>query len=177
MEGLNWTHKSGAAKKVHGFEQWISLLGCCWELQPTTALEPCEWLNKLLRIVWPNFIEPKLVQKLLSSLQVHLDAPWQHPLLLGSCYGLDPWTILESFFKTVILLDSAKGQLFMLPLPTCNSTKSLQKVSVFLSHVSQKVPWKSQQCPKKNAATQPPINSKWPVWPSVVCIGGGILQA
>ncbi|CAK9876092.1 unnamed protein product [Sphagnum jensenii] len=37
--------------------------------QPTTPLEPCEWLNKLLMTVWPNFIEPKIVRKLLSSLQ------------------------------------------------------------------------------------------------------------
>ncbi|KAL2630102.1 hypothetical protein R1flu_014788 [Riccia fluitans] len=37
--------------------------------QPDTAREPCEWLNKLLLYVWPNFIEPKLVQKLLLLVQ------------------------------------------------------------------------------------------------------------
>ncbi len=48
--------------------------------------------------------------------------------------------------------------------------KILQKVSVFLLQVPQKVSWKSQQSQKKkNAATQPPINSKWLIWPSVVC--------
>lgn len=30
---------------------------------PTTPLEPCEWLNKLLFAVWPNFIEPKLTER------------------------------------------------------------------------------------------------------------------
>lgn len=34
---------------------------------PTTPLEPCEWLNKLLFAVWPNFIEPKLTQKFVNS--------------------------------------------------------------------------------------------------------------
>ncbi|BBN09410.1 hypothetical protein MPTK1_4g19570 [Marchantia polymorpha subsp. ruderalis] len=37
--------------------------------QPDTAREPCEWLNKLLLNVWPNFIEPKLVQKMLQLVQ------------------------------------------------------------------------------------------------------------
>jgi hypothetical protein len=99
VEGLNWTHKSGAMTKVHGFEQWISLLGCCWELQPTTALEPCEWLNKLLRIVWPNFIEPKLVRKLLSSLQVHLWCSLKTPSFVGKL--LWPWPLDHSrkFFQ------------------------------------------------------------------------------
>ncbi|CAK9192592.1 unnamed protein product [Sphagnum troendelagicum] len=55
-------------------KQAVEALNNCWKRhilysQPTTAVEPCEWLNKLLRTVWPNFIEPKLVRKLLSSLQ------------------------------------------------------------------------------------------------------------
>ncbi|KAI5064374.1 hypothetical protein GOP47_0021044 [Adiantum capillus-veneris] len=31
--------------------------------QPITPLEPCEWLNKLLMSVWPNYLEPKLSHK------------------------------------------------------------------------------------------------------------------
>lgn len=38
--------------------------------QPTTPLEPCEWLNKLLFVVWPNFIEPKLTEKFVKNMQV-----------------------------------------------------------------------------------------------------------
>jgi hypothetical protein len=38
--------------------------------QPNTPLEPCEWLNKMLMNVWPNFMEPKLERKLLSIVQV-----------------------------------------------------------------------------------------------------------
>ncbi|CAM6090440.1 unnamed protein product [Calypogeia fissa] len=37
--------------------------------QPDTAREPTEWLNKLILNVWPNFIEPKLVRKLLRIVQ------------------------------------------------------------------------------------------------------------
>eukprot|EP00252_Welwitschia_mirabilis_P021688 TRINITY_DN5627_c0_g1_i1.p1 TRINITY_DN5627_c0_g1~~TRINITY_DN5627_c0_g1_i1.p1 ORF type:complete len:842 (-),score=186.13 TRINITY_DN5627_c0_g1_i1:179-2704(-) len=33
---------------------------------PTTPLEPCEWLNKILSIVWPNFLEPKLSNRFLK---------------------------------------------------------------------------------------------------------------
>jgi len=38
--------------------------------QPSTPIEPCEWLNKMLMNVWPNFMEPKLVRRLLHSVQV-----------------------------------------------------------------------------------------------------------
>lgn len=38
--------------------------------QPSTPVEPCEWLNKMLTNVWANFMEPKLVRKLLASVQV-----------------------------------------------------------------------------------------------------------
>jgi hypothetical protein len=38
--------------------------------QPSTPVEPCEWLNKMLTNVWAYFMELKLVQKLLASVQV-----------------------------------------------------------------------------------------------------------
>lgn len=49
----------------------ISLLSPC-HLQPRTPLEPCEWLNKLLMDIWPNFIEPKLSFKFSSIVEVRI---------------------------------------------------------------------------------------------------------
>ncbi|XP_010916384.1 uncharacterized protein [Elaeis guineensis] len=39
---------------------------------PITPLEPCEWLNKLLMEVWPNFMEPKLSKRFSSIVERHL---------------------------------------------------------------------------------------------------------
>ncbi|CAK9869456.1 unnamed protein product [Sphagnum jensenii] len=44
--------------------QWRRHILCS---QPNTPLEPSEWLNKMLTNVWPNFVEPKLVHKLMIS--------------------------------------------------------------------------------------------------------------
>jgi len=37
---------------------------------PTTPIEPCEWLNKLLLEVWPNYMEPKLSKRFQSTVEV-----------------------------------------------------------------------------------------------------------
>ncbi|KAL6007485.1 hypothetical protein ACLOJK_032983 [Asimina triloba] len=37
-----------------------------------TPLEPCQWLNKLLMEVWPNYIEPKLSQRFRHIVEVTL---------------------------------------------------------------------------------------------------------
>ncbi|KAF7037498.1 hypothetical protein CFC21_047857 [Triticum aestivum] len=39
---------------------------------PTTPIEPCEWLNKLLIEVWPNYMEPKLSKKFQSTVERRL---------------------------------------------------------------------------------------------------------
>ncbi|KAI5005194.1 hypothetical protein ZWY2020_032437 [Hordeum vulgare] len=39
---------------------------------PTTPIEPCEWLNKLLIEVWPNYMEPKLLKKFQSIVERRL---------------------------------------------------------------------------------------------------------
>ncbi len=52
-------------------------------IQPNTPLEPSEWVNKMLTNVWPNFIEPKLVHKLVISVAV------THPTSLTH-YGIIP---------------------------------------------------------------------------------------
>ncbi|KAF2948221.1 synaptotagmin-5 isoform X1 [Oryza sativa Japonica Group] len=39
---------------------------------PTTPIEPCEWLNKLLVEVWPNYMEPKLSKKFQSTVEKRL---------------------------------------------------------------------------------------------------------
>ncbi|KQK02519.1 extended synaptotagmin-1 [Brachypodium distachyon] len=39
---------------------------------PTTPIEPCEWLNKLLIEVWPNYMEPKLSRKFQSTVERRL---------------------------------------------------------------------------------------------------------
>ncbi|XP_042388775.1 extended synaptotagmin-1-like isoform X1 [Zingiber officinale] len=36
---------------------------------PTTPLEPCEWLNKLLVEVWPNYMEPRLSKRFFSMVE------------------------------------------------------------------------------------------------------------
>ncbi|XP_074572808.1 tricalbin-1-like [Curcuma longa] len=36
---------------------------------PTTPLEPCEWLNKLLVGVWPNYMEPRLSKRFFSMVE------------------------------------------------------------------------------------------------------------
>ncbi|KAK1301656.1 hypothetical protein QJS10_CPB12g00356 [Acorus calamus] len=39
---------------------------------PVTPLEPCEWLNKLLMEVWPNYMDPKLSKKFSSIVERRL---------------------------------------------------------------------------------------------------------
>ncbi|KAL5228818.1 hypothetical protein ABZP36_017083 [Zizania latifolia] len=39
---------------------------------PTTPIEPCEWLNKLLVEVWPNYMEPKLGKRFQSIVERRL---------------------------------------------------------------------------------------------------------
>ncbi|CAO2185477.1 unnamed protein product [Urochloa humidicola] len=39
---------------------------------PTTPIEPCEWLNKLLTEVWPNYMEPKLSRRFQSTVERRL---------------------------------------------------------------------------------------------------------
>ncbi|XP_062198964.1 uncharacterized protein LOC133901402 isoform X2 [Phragmites australis] len=39
---------------------------------PTTPIEPCEWLNKLLLQVWPNYMEPKLARRFQSTVERRL---------------------------------------------------------------------------------------------------------
>ncbi|KAJ1282797.1 hypothetical protein BS78_03G079300 [Paspalum vaginatum] len=39
---------------------------------PTTPIEPCEWLNKLLSEVWPNYMEPKLSRRFQSTVERRL---------------------------------------------------------------------------------------------------------
>lgn len=39
---------------------------------PVTPFEPCEWLNKILMEVWPNYMQPKLSHKLSSMVERRL---------------------------------------------------------------------------------------------------------
>ncbi|KAG2587215.1 hypothetical protein PVAP13_5NG125900 [Panicum virgatum] len=39
---------------------------------PTTPIEPCEWLNKLLTEIWPNYMEPKLSRRFQSTVERRL---------------------------------------------------------------------------------------------------------
>ncbi|KAF8724554.1 hypothetical protein HU200_020814 [Digitaria exilis] len=39
---------------------------------PTTPIEPCEWLNKLLLEVWPNYMEPKLSSRFQTTVERRL---------------------------------------------------------------------------------------------------------
>lgn len=39
-------------------------------MQPTTPVEHCEWLNKLLIEAWPNYIGPKLSLRFSSIVEV-----------------------------------------------------------------------------------------------------------
>ncbi|KAG0500143.1 hypothetical protein HPP92_000215 [Vanilla planifolia] len=39
---------------------------------PVTPFEPCEWLNKLLMEVWPNYMEPRLSHRLSSMVERRL---------------------------------------------------------------------------------------------------------
>ncbi|RLM92548.1 synaptotagmin-5 [Panicum miliaceum] len=41
-------------------------------ITPTTPIEPCEWLNKLLTEVWPNYMEPKLSRRFQSTVERRL---------------------------------------------------------------------------------------------------------
>lgn len=41
------------------------------DVQPTTPLEHCEWLNKLLIEVWPNYISPRLSLRFSSIVEVN----------------------------------------------------------------------------------------------------------
>nr|CAB3472369.1 unnamed protein product [Digitaria exilis] len=38
---------------------------------PTTPIEPCEWLNKLLLEVWPNYMEPKLSSRFQTTVELY----------------------------------------------------------------------------------------------------------
>lgn len=40
-------------------------------VQATTPLEQCEWLNKLLIEVWPNYISPRLSLRFSSIVEVN----------------------------------------------------------------------------------------------------------
>ncbi|CAI9755382.1 unnamed protein product [Fraxinus pennsylvanica] len=42
------------------------------QTSPVTLLEQCEWLNKLLLEVWPNYISPKLSSRFSSIVERHL---------------------------------------------------------------------------------------------------------
>ncbi|KAG6589542.1 Synaptotagmin-5, partial [Cucurbita argyrosperma subsp. sororia] len=42
------------------------------DTSPTTPLEHCEWLNKLLTEIWPNYINPKLSSKFSSIVEKRL---------------------------------------------------------------------------------------------------------
>lgn len=46
---------------------------------PKTPLEPCEWLNKLMITLWPNFIEPKLSNMFSASMLKRLKEKKPHP--------------------------------------------------------------------------------------------------
>ncbi|XP_024992068.1 extended synaptotagmin-1 [Cynara cardunculus var. scolymus] len=50
-------------------KKWKQLI---LQTSPTTPLEHCEWLNKLLIEVWPNFISPKLSLKFSSIVEKRL---------------------------------------------------------------------------------------------------------
>ncbi|OAY67133.1 Synaptotagmin-5 [Ananas comosus] len=55
------------------FSNWVPLAAAVWAtIEPTTPLEPCQWLNKLLIEVWPNFMEPKLSKKFFSIVERRL---------------------------------------------------------------------------------------------------------
>ncbi|CAL5442242.1 unnamed protein product [Camellia sinensis] len=41
-------------------------------MSPVTPLEPCEWLNKLLMEIWPNYIHPKLCTRFSSIVEQRL---------------------------------------------------------------------------------------------------------
>ncbi|OEL23269.1 hypothetical protein BAE44_0015712 [Dichanthelium oligosanthes] len=49
---------------------------------PTTPIEPCEWLNKLLLEVWPNYMEPKLSSRFQSTVEDKIEL---QEFSLGSC--------------------------------------------------------------------------------------------
>ncbi|GJN37587.1 hypothetical protein PR202_gb26560 [Eleusine coracana subsp. coracana] len=49
---------------------------------PTTPIEPCEWLNKLLSEVWPNYMEPKLSGRFQSTVEDKIEL---QEFSLGSC--------------------------------------------------------------------------------------------
>nr|XP_043636776.1 uncharacterized protein LOC122607790 [Erigeron canadensis] len=50
-------------------KKWKQLI---LQTSPTTPLEHCEWLNKLLVEIWPNFINPKLSLKFSSIVEKRL---------------------------------------------------------------------------------------------------------
>lgn len=43
-------------------------------IQPLTPLEPCEWLNKLLINLWPNYMEPKLSHRFAAMMMKKFEA-------------------------------------------------------------------------------------------------------
>ncbi|XP_073055714.1 uncharacterized protein [Primulina eburnea] len=52
---------------------WIALILAVWvTIQPVTPLEQCEWLNKLLIDIWPNYINPKLSSRFSSIIERRL---------------------------------------------------------------------------------------------------------
>ncbi|KAJ7538397.1 hypothetical protein O6H91_11G046200 [Diphasiastrum complanatum] len=96
----------GIERWIVSLSNWVPLIVCVWatieygrqqrrqvveELnnkwkrhflctQPTTPIEPCEWLNKLLMYVWPNFFEPKLAHKFLSLVQKRIKEKRPKPI-------------------------------------------------------------------------------------------------
>ncbi|XP_042964292.1 synaptotagmin-5-like isoform X2 [Carya illinoinensis] len=50
-------------------EKWKRVL---WNTSPITPLEHCEWFNKLLMEVWPNYINPKLSIRFSSIIEKRL---------------------------------------------------------------------------------------------------------
>ncbi|KAL6847833.1 hypothetical protein ACP4OV_021961 [Aristida adscensionis] len=76
---------------------------------PTTPIEPCEWLNKLLIEVWPNYMEPKLSRRFQSTVERRLknrkpkliDKIELQEFSLGSC----PPTLGEQGMRWITLGD------------------------------------------------------------------------
>lgn len=77
MEASYTKHLSSHSIFVSFLVIWILSLWELWSefypfsfMQPITALEHCEWLNKLLMEVWPYFINPKFSTRFSSIVEV-----------------------------------------------------------------------------------------------------------
>ncbi|THG16539.1 hypothetical protein TEA_011775 [Camellia sinensis var. sinensis] len=69
-------------KWVFSFSNWVPLVVTVWAtIQPVTPLEPCEWLNKLLMEIWPNYIHPKLCTRFSSIVEVVVSSFFQLKLM------------------------------------------------------------------------------------------------